>query len=142
MTLSDFPIDTTRHPLLLFDGVCNLCNGFVQFVIKRDEEAAFRFAPLQSEMGREVLQIADLDPDQLSTVVLVENGKIYTHSDVALRVARRLGGLWSMASVFRFIPKSIRDALYNFVAARRYRWFGKKDSCMLPTPELKQRFLS
>ncbi|PHN04621.1 thiol-disulfide oxidoreductase DCC family protein [Flavilitoribacter nigricans] len=129
------------HPILLFDGVCNLCNTFVQFVIQRDPDAIFRFAPLQSAIGRELSERAGLPPEELNTVVLYDQGKFYTHSDVALQVVRRLPGLWSLLYGLVILPKSLRDATYNWVARNRYRWFGKKASCMVPTPDLKRRFL-
>lgn len=129
-------------PILLFDGVCNLCNGFVQFIIQHDPEAKFRFAALQSSAGQELLGEAQISTTELSTVVLWETGKFYTHSDVPLRVVRHLGGWWTLFAVFKIIPKSLRDSIYNWVAKNRYRWFGKKESCMIPTPELKARFLS
>lgn len=128
-------------PILLFDGVCNLCNGFVQFVIQRDPQAKFRFTALQSAVGQQLLQEARMPTEELSTVVLWENGTFYTHSDVPLRVARRLGGWWVLWTGFTIIPKVLRDAIYNWIARNRYRWFGKKESCMIPTPELRARFL-
>ncbi|MCB0608931.1 MAG: thiol-disulfide oxidoreductase DCC family protein [Lewinellaceae bacterium] len=129
------------HPILLFDGVCNLCNGFVQFVIKRDKKAVFRFAALQSDLGKELSATAGLPAHSMDTVVLYENNRFYTHSDVGLRVARRLNGLWPLAYALVIIPKFIRDGIYNWVAKNRYRWFGKRESCMVPTPELRSRFL-
>lgn len=129
------------HPILLFDGVCNLCNTFVQFVIERDPKAIFRFAPLQSGIGRKLSEQAGLPLGEMNTVVLYDQGKVYTHSDVALQVVRRLPGLWSLLYGFHLIPKSVRDTIYNWVARNRYRWFGKRASCMVPTPELKSRFL-
>jgi predicted DCC family thiol-disulfide oxidoreductase YuxK len=129
------------HPILLFDGVCNLCNSFVQFVIRRDPEAVFRFAPLQSEVGQELAARAGFPVDELSTVILYHQGRFYTHSDVALEVVRRLPGGWSLLYGLAIIPKSIRDAIYNWVARNRYRWFGKRESCMMPTPDIKRRFL-
>ena len=135
-------IDTKQHPLLLFDGVCNLCNGFVQFVIRRDPKGVFRFTALQSEVAQELLTEREVENrTDLDTVILIEKGKVYTHSDVALRVVRRMPGLWPLFGVFRIIPKFLRDAIYNWVARNRYRWFGKRESCMIPTPELKARFL-
>lgn len=122
------------HPILLFDGVCNLCNGFVQFVIKRDKKAVFRFAALQSDLGKELSATAGLPAHSMDTVVLYENNRFYTHSDVGLRVARRLNGLWPLAYALVIIPKFIRDGIYNWVAKNRYRWFGKRESCMVPTP--------
>lgn len=130
-----------QHPILLFDGVCNLCNGFVQFVILRDPKAVFRFAPLQSKIGQQLASQAGFPIDELSTVILYDQGTFYTHSDVALEVVRRLPGLWSLLYGLNVIPKSIRDNIYNWVARNRYRWFGKRESCMVPTPEIRARFL-
>lgn len=134
--------NTTEPSTLLFDGVCNLCNGFVQFVILRDKKGAFRFAPLQSDFGRKKMQEFGLDPEKLDTVIMVEDGQYYTHSDVPLRVVKKLPGLWPVLYVFVLIPKFIRDPIYNWIARNRYRWFGKKEQCMLPRPEWKDRFLS
>ncbi len=131
----------TDKPILLFDGVCNLCNGFVQFVIQRDPEGKIRFASLQSDAGQTLLQAADMPTEELSTVVLYENGRFYTHSDVPLLVARKFGGAWPLLYGFVIIPKFIRDGIYNWIARNRYRWFGKRESCMIPTPDLKARFL-
>ncbi|MCB0631988.1 MAG: thiol-disulfide oxidoreductase DCC family protein [Saprospiraceae bacterium] len=129
------------YPILLFDGVCNLCNAFVQFVIRHDPEAVFRFTPLQSEIGQELSAKAGFPVNELSTVILYYRGRFYTHSDVALEVVRRLPGIWSMLYGFVIIPKFLRDAIYNWVARNRYRWFGKRESCMMPTPDVKRRFL-
>ncbi len=128
-------------PILLFDGVCNLCNGFVQFVIRHDPQGQFRFAALQSEAGQALLREAQLPTDEISTVVMYEDGAFYTHSDVGLRVLRRLGGLWSPAYALIIIPRFIRDQIYNWVARNRYCWFGRREYCMAPIPELKARFL-
>lgn len=127
--------------ILLFDGVCNLCNGFVQFVILRDKAGYFQFASLQSEEGQALLEQHGLDKTALSTVVLIERGKAYTHSAVALRVAPHLDGFWGWARIFWLIPVGIRDWIYNWIAKNRYRWFGKKEQCMLPRPEWKERFI-
>lgn len=130
-----------QYPILLFDGVCNLCDGFVQFAIKRDKASVFRFAPLQSETGRTLLRHFNLDEDVIDTVILIENGAIHTKSTVALRMARRIGGVWALAYPFIILPKFIRDNIYDFIAKNRYGWFGKKDACMIPTPEVRTRFL-
>lgn len=127
--------------ILFFDGVCNLCNGFVQFVITRDKKGYFSFAALQSEIGQEYMQKAGMSVEELNTVILYEEGKFYTHSDVALRVVRNLTGLWPLFGVFWVVPKPIRDFIYNWIARNRYKWFGKKEACMLPRPEWKSRFL-
>lgn len=126
--------------ILLFDGVCNVCNGFVQFVIKRDPEGYFQFASLQSEEGKKLLQQYGL-PDTLETVVLIENDTAYTYSTAPLRAARKLKGIWKVGFVFLIVPRFIRDAIYRFIAKNRYRWFGKKESCMMPTPDIQARFI-
>lgn len=130
------------HPVVLFDGVCNLCTGSVQFLIRRDPEGVFRFAPLQSEVGSELATECGIPADELETVVLIEGGTCYTKSDAALRAAAHIGGLYAVLPPFRFLPKRLRDVAYDFVAARRYRWFGKKDQCMMPTPDIRSRFLA
>jgi len=129
------------HPILLFDGVCNLCNGTVQWVIEHDPGAKFRFASLQSETGQQLLQAHHLPTGELNTVVLVDGGKAYTRSDVPLRIVGKLGGLWPILQAFYIVPKPLRNAVYDWIARNRYRWFGKKEACWLPTPELKARFL-
>lgn len=140
--MSDKPKQIPRDkPILLFDGVCNLCNGLVQFIIKRDPHAHFRFTALQSEAGQSLLLEAGLDPSALNTVVMFDSGQFYTHSNVPLQIAWHLGGFWRVFYIFKVIPKWIRDRLYDWIAQNRYKWFGKKDSCMIPTPALKQRFL-
>ncbi len=131
----------TAHPIVLFDGVCNLCSGAVQFIIRRDPEGRFRFASLQSPLGEELLARFGIDPGLLDSVILVEGDRWSKESDAALRVARGLGGAWKALAVLRVIPRPIRDAVYRLIARNRYRWFGKKESCWLPTPELRERFL-
>jgi predicted DCC family thiol-disulfide oxidoreductase YuxK len=129
------------HPIVLFDGVCNLCNGSVQFILKRDPQALFRFASLQSAAGRSLMVEHGLDPEALSSVILIENGRAWQESSAALRVARYLPGGWKLLRVFAVIPRPLRDAVYRLIARNRYRWFGKQETCWLPTPELKGRFL-
>lgn len=132
----------TSSSVILFDGVCNLCHGLVQFIIQRDPQARFRFASLQSAAGQRLLPAGlNPDPDNPESVVLVEDGRIYTHSDAVLRVLDRLGGGWKLLSAARILPRGLRDAAYRFVARNRYRWFGRQNECWLPTPELKARFL-
>ncbi|MGV3540116.1 MAG: thiol-disulfide oxidoreductase DCC family protein [Rufibacter sp.] len=126
---------------IYFDGVCNLCNGFVQFVIAHDRQCFFRFASLQSDAGQQTLQNYGMATEQFQSFLLVENGTLYTRSSAALRVLRRLTGGWPLLYAFIIIPKFLRDPLYDLVARNRYRWFGRQESCMLPTPELKARFL-
>ena len=129
------------HPVVLFDGVCNLCNGSVQFILKRDPRGRFRFASLQSETGRSLMAEHGLDPDVLSSVLLVEDGRVWRESSAALRIARHLPGGWKLLRVFAVVPRPLRDAVYRWIARNRYRWFGKTETCWLPTPELRERFL-
>ena len=129
------------HPIILFDGVCNLCNTSVQFILKRDRRSRFRFASLQGPAGQALLQRSGLPADHLDSFVLVENNNVYTRSSAALRVISRLGGGYTLFYVFWIIPRPIRDGIYDWVARHRYRWFGKEDSCWLPRPEWKERFL-
>lgn len=128
-------------PTLLFDGVCNLCNGAVQFVLDHERDHELRFAALQSPEAKELLGDHPL-PSGLDSVILVEGGEVFTHSDAALRVARHLGMPWRLLSAFRVVPRFVRDAVYRFIARHRYRWFGKSETCRIPTPELRARFLA
>jgi len=130
-----------EHAVVLFDGVCNLCNGAVNFVIDRDPDGYFRFAPLQSDVGEKILADTDAADALLDTIVLVEDGEVYDRSGAALRIARYLTGLWPLLYAFIIVPRPLRDAVYDWIAANRYRWFGKRDQCRLPTPNLKERFL-
>lgn len=134
--------DADDHPVILFDGVCNLCNRFVQFVIERDPDGRYRFAPLQSGVGERLLADCGLDPDQRDTFVLVEDGSCYTKSEAALRVVTRLGGRYRLLVPAMYVPAFLRDPVYEFVAANRYDWFGKRDRCMAPTPDVRSRFLA
>ncbi len=126
---------------ILFDGVCNLCSGFVVFTIKRDPDAKFKFASLQSNEGGNFQKEFGIDPDNIKTIVLVENDNYYLKSDAVLRIFKHLDGMWFILYYLIYIPRPIRNFVYDLVANNRYRWFGKKDVCMLPTPELKKRFL-
>ncbi|MGP4078916.1 thiol-disulfide oxidoreductase DCC family protein [Pseudalkalibacillus sp. R45] len=128
------------NSILLFDGECNLCNGIVQFVIKRDPKAQFKFAALQSETGQRLLKEHNL-PHTFDSFILIENGKAYQKSSAGLRVTRHLNGAWRVFTIFKIIPTPVRDVVYNFIARNRYKWFGKRDSCMIPTPDIKSRFL-
>lgn len=131
----------TEAPVIFFDGFCNLCNGAVQFTIERDVKNIFRFAPLQSNYAQEKLVPFAIEPKQGESMVLLENGKVYERSTAALRVAKQLGGAWPLLYGFIIVPTFIRDGVYNFVGKNRYKWFGKKESCWVPTPELKSKFL-
>jgi len=128
-------------PIILFDGVCNLCNRSVQIVIKHDPQGRFLFASLQSEEGQKLLQQYQLPATNLNSFVLVQNGKSYTKSTGALTVAKQLTGWWQLLYAFIIVPKFIRDWVYTLISNNRYKWFGKKDECMVPTPALKTRFL-
>jgi len=130
------------RPTVLFDGVCNLCNAAVLFVIDRDPAGYFRFAALQSDEGQRLLAEHGHRAPDLSSVLLVDGGRVYARSTAALRVARRLTGLWPLLYVFLAVPRPVRDAVYDWVARNRYRWFGRQDACRVPTPELRQRFLA
>lgn len=128
--------------VLLFDGVCNLCNGAVQFVIKRNKTENIVFASLQSDVGKQLLLENNLPPDFLNSFVFLDDKKLYTKSSAALQVSRYLSGAWPLLQVFLFVPKFIRDAVYTIIAKNRYRWFGKQNNCWIPTKELKSRFLN
>ncbi|HSI90711.1 MAG TPA: thiol-disulfide oxidoreductase DCC family protein [Adhaeribacter sp.] len=130
-----------QKAIIFFDGVCNLCSGFVQFVIRYDKAGYFRFASLQAEEAQPFLLNCGEEPSRLNSVVLWENGKCYTRSTAALRILKKLSGAWPVFYAAIIFPAFIRNGVYNFIARNRYRWFGKKESCWLPTPELKSRFL-
>lgn len=126
--------------VILFDGVCNFCNGAVNFIIRHDDEKKFKFAPLQSEIGQQFQAKYGIG-DDVDSIILVENDKAYTHSTAGLRVAKGLGGIWSLGYVFIIVPSVIRDWAYRLFARNRYRLFGRQDACMLPTPDVRERFL-
>jgi predicted DCC family thiol-disulfide oxidoreductase YuxK len=127
--------------LILFDGVCNLCNGTVKFIIKRDPDAIFRFASLQSEFGRSKLLHFNMDPERLHSVVVIDRDEVLEKSDAALHIVRHLAYPWKFLVVLKWLPKKIRDACYNLIAGNRYKLFGQRDACMIPTIELRSRFL-
>jgi predicted DCC family thiol-disulfide oxidoreductase YuxK len=127
---------------VVFDGVCVLCSGWVRFLLKRDPARRFRFAAMQSQTGRTLLTRHGIDPDDPVTFLLVDEGGAFTDSTAVLRILTRLGGIWRLAGAFYAVPRVLRDSLYRFVARRRYRWFGKRESCFVPTPETADRFLA
>ena len=135
-------IELPNKPLVLFDGVCNLCNGSVQFLIRHDPKGKLMFAALQSNKGQEILKHFGMKTDNLDSFVLVEDGQAYIKSTGVLRELKILGGFFSLFYGLIIVPTPIRDFFYNFVAKNRYRFFGKKEFCMIPTPELKARFLT
>ena len=128
--------------VIFFDGVCNLCNGAVNFVIKRDKKSVFKFATLQSEIGSKLLLEKDYSKSDLSSFVLLLNNRLYTRSTAALLVCSYLSGLWPAMYCFIIVPKFIRDFIYNIISKNRYQWFGKNEECMIPTPGLKAKFIN
>jgi predicted DCC family thiol-disulfide oxidoreductase YuxK len=126
--------------IILFDGICNLCQASVQFIIKRDPNAHFRFASLQSEVGKKILKRYNIS-DDINSFILVVGEKYYTKSSAALMVCNYLQGFWKLLYVFMFVPRPIRDRIYHFIAENRYKWFGKRESCLIPTSDLRKRFL-
>jgi len=128
--------------VILFDGVCNLCNASVQFVLLRDKKDYFQFASLQSDYGQQLLQKHNLPTQNFDSFVLVENNVVYSQSTAALRVAKHLSGAWKLMYAFIIVPSFLRNIVYNFIGKNRYKWFGKQEECMMPKPEWKQKFLS
>lgn len=128
--------------IVLFDGVCNFCNGSVNFMIGHDAAGYFKFAPMQSDAGKGLLDKYGIDRTVTDSIILIEDDKAYVYSTAALRIARKLGGIWSWFYALRFVPRPIRDFFYKLFAKYRYRLFGKKDVCMMPTPEIRQHFLA
>ncbi|GGH55999.1 hypothetical protein GCM10008014_26160 [Paenibacillus silvae] len=129
------------HPIVLVDGVCHFCQGLTKWIIKRDPKGKYHFASLQSDVAKGLLEKGGLSTDSMDTFVLIEDGKYYTRSTAALRLAKGLKFPYPLFYGLIIVPKFIRNAVYNWVARNRYRWFGKDEACMLPTPETKERFL-
>lgn len=128
--------------IILFDGVCNLCNGAVQFIIKKDRRDRFRFAPLQSEIAQTLLRERHIDSTLVDSLILIKPGEAYyVKSMAALKIANGLGGLWKLTGIFQWVPRPFRDWVYDRVATNRYRLFGKEDTCMVPAPEIEHKFL-
>ena len=130
-----------KNPIVLFDGVCNFCNYWVNFAIKRDTKKKLKFTPLQGVTAKRLLPQYHVNPGSLSSVILIDKEKVYTQSSAAIRICRYLNGGWRLCYGLMIIPKFIRDFLYNIIARNRYKWFGKQETCRVPTPELKERFL-
>ncbi|HPE83816.1 MAG TPA: thiol-disulfide oxidoreductase DCC family protein [Aequorivita sp.] len=129
------------YKIILFDGVCNLCNGAVTFTIKRDKKNVFRFAALQSEIGQQLISKFNIDTSKVDSIILIDDEKQYEKSSAALHIAKQLSGAYPLLFGFMILPKFIRNAVYDYIAKNRYKWFGKKESCMIPTAELKSKFL-
>ncbi|MDX8360295.1 thiol-disulfide oxidoreductase DCC family protein [Cytobacillus sp. IB215316] len=128
-------------PIIIFDGVCNLCNGAVQFLLKRDKRDALRFTAMQSEAAKELLVTYQI-PTNVDSFVFIDGNNFYVKSTAALQVSKYLPGLWKVFYLCRIIPVPIRDYVYDWVAKNRYKWFGRRTECMLPTPEIKKKFLN
>ena len=135
--------ETGKNGIVLFDGVCNFCNSSINFIMDHDPQGYFKFTALQSEVGQRFQNEYGIGPEDrdLDSVLLIEGGKLYTHSTAALRIARKLSGLWAILYAFIIIPKPLRDIAYKLFAKNRYRLFGKREACRLPSPEERVRFL-
>lgn len=133
--------DPSRDHLLLFDGICHLCDASVRFIVKRDPQGKIEFAPIQSALGSQLYAQHGLDPAAPNAMLFLTPRGAFKASDAALEIARTLGGVWKLALIFKLLPRALRDAAYYFIARNRYRWFGKDESCMIPTAELKARML-
>jgi predicted DCC family thiol-disulfide oxidoreductase YuxK len=128
--------------IILFDGVCNLCNSAVQFIIKHDKKDIFRFVALQSDLGKEICDYIGIDQTKIDSIVLYNPGVAYYYkSSAVIEIVNVLGGIYSLASIFKILPEKLRNYIYDYIAKNRYKWYGKKESCMIPTPELKAKFL-
>jgi predicted DCC family thiol-disulfide oxidoreductase YuxK len=130
-----------QQPVILFDGVCNYCNSMVNFVIKQDKKKVFKFAALQSDAAQELLKNHNLPTKDFNSFILIANGSIYKSSTAGLTVLKKLSWYWKWSQVFWIVPRFIRDAVYNVIATNRYKWFGRKENCMIPSPQVKERFL-
>ena len=130
------------RPFILFDGVCNLCDRSIQFILKKSKNKKLMFAPFQTQPGRELAMQFGISPTDLQSFVFVENGRPYKKSTAALKVCRHLGGAWPLLYVMIIVPRVIRDGIYDFIARNRYRWFGKKTECMIPSDQDNARFIN
>jgi predicted DCC family thiol-disulfide oxidoreductase YuxK len=131
----------SQHHIVIFDGVCNFCNGVVNFIIRRDPKALFSFTPMQSESGKRLIEKYDATMVGVDTILLIKNGQCYERTDAAIEIAGDLTGLWSMFRVFKILPKSFRDYFYRLFARNRYKLFGRREECMIPSPEVRGRFI-
>jgi predicted DCC family thiol-disulfide oxidoreductase YuxK len=131
-----------QEGLVLFDGVCNFCNYWVQFALKRNKKKSLKFGSLQGDTAKEILPGFNIDPNVLSSVYLIEKDKIYKESSAALHICKHLDGAWKLLYILIFIPAFLRDPFYKLIARFRYKWFGKKEACMIPTPEQRSRFVN
>ncbi len=136
------PDRSSDKAIILFDGVCNLCNSSVNFVIRHDKKDHFLFAPLQSETAKELLKKYGIDPAKTDSFVLIENNKAYTKSSAALRINKHLSGFYYLIYLLLIVPPFIRNAVYDHIARNRYKWFGRTESCMIPTEKIREKFIS
>lgn len=128
--------------IILFDGVCNLCDATVQFLIKRDTKDVFRFVAIQSDLGQDIIKHIGIDISKTDSIILYEPGTAYYYkAEAALKIGKELGGLYSLLNIFNVVPKALSNSIYDFVARNRYKWYGKRDACMIPTPQMKAKFL-
>lgn len=140
MEITELPID---KKIILFDGVCNLCDASIQFIIKKDKKDVFRFVALQSDLGLRIIKHIGVDANKIDSIILYEPGKAYYYkAEAALKIATSFGGFYSILKLFTFVPNAISNTVYDYIAKNRYKWYGKKESCMLPTIELKSKFLT
>lgn len=137
--MSDLPNDTS---IILFDGVCNFCNSSVNKIIRHDKKNRFKFAPLQSEIGKKLLEKHSIDSSKIDSIILIENDSAFIKSTAILKISKHLSGLYPLAYGFIIIPAFIRNIVYDFIARNRYKWWGKKESCMIPTQEVKEKFIA
>ena len=133
--------ETPQRHIVLFDGVCNFCNGAVNFIIRRDPQRRFAFAPLQTSPGRSLMQEYQVHENAVDMLVVIKNGRCYLGADAALEIVRDLTGPWSLLRVFKIVPRPLRDYFYKVFARNRYRLFGKKEACMIPSPDVRGRFV-
>ncbi|WP_430400683.1 thiol-disulfide oxidoreductase DCC family protein [Flavobacterium sp.] len=139
MEIENLPVD---KKIILFDGVCNLCDASVQFIYKHDKKDVFRFVAIQSELGQKIIKHIGVDTSKIDSIILYEPGLSYSYkAEAALTIAKNLSGIYSLLGYLNFIPNSIKNIIYDYVAKNRYKWYGKKEACMIPTPELKAKFL-
>ncbi|MBL7890076.1 MAG: thiol-disulfide oxidoreductase DCC family protein [Bacteroidia bacterium] len=138
-------MDSNTHDhtaIVLFDGVCNFCNSSVNFIIRHDKKAHFKFASLQSEIGKALCEKFEIDVQRIDSIILIENDQFNIKSSAILRITKKLNGGYPLLFGFIIIPRFVRDVVYDLIARNRYKWFGKKESCMIPTPDVKERFIS
>ena len=139
MTIEELP---TNKKIVLYDGVCNFCNNSVNYIISKDKKDIFRFVSLQSKLGNDIINYIGLKEKNIDSIVLYQKGNAYYYkSSAAIQILKNFGGIYSIANILNYIPLSIRDYIYDIIAKNRYQWFGKKDSCIIPTQEIKDKFL-